>query len=262
MSLPSVTVVTPCLNAAGTIQHTIDSVAEQEYPSGLLEHIVIDGGSTDGTLDIVRSAGVRYLSEPDRGLSDALNKGVAMARHTVFGELNADDLYLPGTLARVGRAFADHLASEWVTGPCRIIDDGGVEIRKGVTAYKNFFLRRWSYRLHLVQNFVSVPATFVKTHVLREVGGFDERFSYSMDYDLWLKLGRRGPPVVLDDPLAAFRMTGDSLSLTGFERQFQEHATNAVEHGRGYPLAVIANRATSRAIVLAYRLKRRRACAR
>jgi glycosyltransferase involved in cell wall biosynthesis len=265
VSLPSITVVTPCLNAEATIQQTIDSVAAQDYPRELVEHLVVDGGSTDATVEIVERAGLRYVSEPDRGLSDALNKGLAMATGDVFAELNADDLYLPGALSRVGRTMAEQPGAEWVTGPCLIVGADGEEIRRGVTAYKSFFLRRWSYRLHLVQNFVSAPATFVRTAALRELGGFDERFRYSMDYDVWLKLGRRGPPVVLDEPLAAFRMAGESLSLTGFERQFEEHALNAREHGRGHPLAVAANRATSRAIVLAYRagrFSRRRAARR
>lgn len=252
-ALPSITIVTPCLNSAKTIQQTIDSVAGQGY-AGELEHLVIDGGSSDGTLEIVRRSGLRFISEPDRGLAHALNKGVALARHDIFGELNADDVYLPGALTSVGEAFASQPGKDWATGPCLIIDAEGREIRRLVTAYKSFLLRHWTFRSHLIQNFVAAPSTFVRTSVLREIGGFDERFRYSMDYDVWLTLGRRGPPIVLDTSLAAFRMAGESLSLTGFERQFQEHAVNAAEHGDGHRVAVMANRLSSRAIVAAYRL--------
>jgi GT2 family glycosyltransferase len=256
LSLPSITVVTPSLHSERTIAETLRSVREQEY-EGELEHIVIDGGSTDGTIEIVREAGLRYVSEPDRGLTHALNKGISMARGEVVGSLNSDDTYLAGALQRVGTAFAAQPDVEWVTGRCLIVDEHGAEIRRGVTRYKEAFLRRHSLGLHLLHNYISAPATFVRRSALEAVGGYDERFRYSADYDLWLKLGRRGDPLVLDAPLATFRMAGESLSLTGFEAQFAEHAVNAREHGAGHPLAVALNRGASRAIVLTYRAMQR-----
>jgi glycosyltransferase involved in cell wall biosynthesis len=256
-ALPGITIITPCLNAAATISQAIESVATQAY-GGPLEHLVIDGGSTDGTLDIVRGAGVRYISEPDRGLSHALNKGLKQAQHEILGQLNADDFYLPGALEAVGDAFAAHPAGEWLAGRCVIVDGKGRETRAWVSHYKDALLRHWSFPLHLTQNFVSCPSAFVRTEALRQLGGYDERYLASMDYDLWLRLGRRGPPIVLERRLAAYRRAGNTLSLTGFENQFREHARNAVEHGAGHPLAVATNRAASRAIVLAYRLQRAR----
>ena len=256
MGLPSVTIVTPCLNGAATLSSTLESVRDQGYGAEV-EHVVVDGGSTDGTLDILSSApDVRYISEPDRGLSDAVNKGIRMARNDVVGWLNADDVYLPGALARAGREFARDPEALWVTGPCLIVGADGEEIRSAVTRYKNLFLRRYSYRLHLVQNFVSCPSTFVRRSAFDRIGVLDERFKYSMDYDLWLRLGRLRPPVVVDEPLASFRMAEGSLSMTGFERQFAEHAQNAREHGAGHPVAVTLNRVTSRLIVLIYRALR------
>jgi len=255
VTLPSLTIVTPSYNAEATIAETLESVRSQAYP-GELEHVVVDGGSTDATMEIVRAAGLRHVSEPDRGLTHALNKGIAMATGDVVASLNADDTYLPGALVRAGEAFAANPEAEWVTGPCTIVDEHGAEIRAGVTRYKNAFLRRHSFRLHLLQNHVSAPATFVRRAALEELGGYDERFRYSADYDLWLRLGLRGGPVVVDEPLATFRMAGASLSLTGFEEQFAEHARNAREHGKGHPLAVAANQGLSRAIILAYRAKR------
>ena len=254
--LPSITIVTASLNSESTIAETLRSVRDQRY-DGELEHVVVDGGSSDGTIEIVEAAGLRFVSEPDRGLTHALNKGIAMARGEVVGSLNADDTYLLGALERVGTAFAAHPRVEWVTGRCAIVDEHGAEIRHAVTRYKDSFLRRHSFTLHLVHNYVSAPSTFARRSALQDVGGYDERFRYSADYDMWLKLGRRGAPLVLDDRLATFRMAGDSLSLTGFETQFAEHVRNACEHGDGHPVAVGLNRATSRAIVLAYRAIRR-----
>lgn len=249
--------MTPCLNARETLPETLSSVRAQQVEG--LEHVVVDGGSTDGTVDLLRDAeGIRWVSEPDRGLSHAFNKGVQMAGGDVVGWLNADDVYLPGALARVQAAFAARPDAEWATGRCRIVDRDGSEIRGWVTRYKDLFLRRYRFGLHLVQNFVSAPSTFVRRDAFLELGGLDERFRYSMDYDLWLKLGRRGPPLIIPEQLASFRMAEGSLSMSGFEHQFEEHTLNAREHGAGHPVAVALNAVISRLIVLTYRVLRRR----
>jgi glycosyltransferase involved in cell wall biosynthesis len=259
--LPSITVVTPCLNAAGTIEEALESVRSQGYPG--VEHLVIDGGSTDGTVEILeRAEGVRFVSEPDEGRVEAVNKGVELAEGEVIGWLNADDRYEPGALEAAGRAFADHPHASWVTGYCRIIDGDGREIRKGVTAYKNLFLRRFSYGLYLTQNFVSDPATFVRRAALEEAGPLDPAYPTAHDYDLWLRVARRGDPVVLRRYLSSFRMTEGTLSMEGFERQFAEHAEVARRHGEGHRLAVAVNAIASRAIVLVYRAFRARRSAR
>lgn len=251
MGLPRITVVTPSLNAAATIERTLESVRSQQYPD--VEHLVVDGGSTDGTVKILERGEVRFISEPDKGLSDAVNKGVRMATGDVIGWLNADDVYMPGALLKVGAAFVGRPDREWVTGRCPIIDGDDREIRRLVTWYKNVFIRRYSFGLYLIQNFICCPATFVTKQAFVDVGLCDERYKYSMDYDLFLRLGRRGPPVVLDEPLACFRMVEGTLSMDNFERQFVEHAEVARRHGDGYPLAVAVNALVSRLIVIIYR---------
>ena len=252
MSGPTITIVTPCLDSAATIGETLDSVAPQLRAGD--EHLVVDGGSTDGTLDLLEGRErVRFISEPDRGLSDAMNKGIRLARGDVVGWLNADDVLLPGALDEVRRAFAESPDAEWATGICTIIDGDGREVRRPVTAYKRALLKRYTLPSLLVQNFVMSPATYVRRPAYAAVGGFEERFRYSMDYDVWLKLARRGDPVVLDRPLAAFRMAEGSLSMSGFDRQFEEHLQNAREHGEGHRVAVALNALMSRAFVLIYR---------
>ena len=249
--LPSISIVTPCLNAAATLPETLASLRAQGYPK--LEHVVVDGGSEDGTLELLeRADGVRWVSEPDRGLSDAFNKGVRMATGDVVGWLNADDTYEPGALHAVGEALAAQPDRVWATGMCRIVDREGREIRRGITAYKRFLLRRYSFAMLLTQNFVMSPATFIRRSELGDAP-LDEAFKYSADYDLWLRLAERGEPIVLDRFLATFRMAEGSLSMSGFETQFAEHAENARAHGAGHPVPLAVNAVMSRAIPLVYR---------
>ncbi|MBI5309972.1 MAG: glycosyltransferase [Actinobacteria bacterium] len=251
----TISIVTPTFNAIETIGETLASIAAQDHPA--IEHVVVDGGSTDGTVELLEreaAAGrLRYVSEPDDGLSDAFNKGVAMATGDVIAWLNADDVYEPGALSAVSAAFAGAPEAEWAVGRCKIIGGDGRESRKAVTAYKNFLLRHYSFGLYLTNNFVSSPATFVRRAVLDEIGALDVRFKYSADYDLWLRLARRGDPVLVDADIAGFRMAEGSLSITGFEQQFVEHAQNARENGQGHRAAVAVNQAMSKLIVLTYR---------
>ena len=177
--LPSITVVTPCLNAA---RHDRGGAGERALAGATrdVEHLVIDGGSTDGTLEILeRAEGVRFVSEPDGGRVDAVNKGFAMAAGEVVGWLNADDRYEPGALAAVGRAFAEQPGRGLGD---RLLPDHRRERRarsaRAVTAYKNALLRRFSFGLYLTQNFVSDPATFVRRAVLEEVGPLDDRYRH------------------------------------------------------------------------------------
>ncbi len=252
---PTISIVTPCLNARSTIERSLESVAAQRYPG--LEHVVIDGQSTDGTLGILKSfasqGAIRLVSEPDGGLAEALNKGVRIAGGDVLGLLNADDLYLPGSLDRVATAFRDHPHSWWVTGRCIIVDAEDREIRRAVTAYKDLLLRHYTYRALLTQCFVSAPSTFIAKRAFERVGLFDESLSYAVDYDLCLRLGRQMPPLILaGDALAAFRMAGDTLSLTGFERQFAEGHDLARRYGHHDRAAVAANALMTKGIVLTY----------
>jgi GT2 family glycosyltransferase len=257
VTLPSISIITPCLNAVATIEEALASVREQGYPS--VEHVVVDGGSTDGTLDVLANApGIRYVSEPDGGRPEAANKGVGLSTGEVVAWLNADDRYEPGALMAVGEALAARPTALWATGYCRIVDGDGRDIRRFISAYKNLLLRRWSYPLYLTQNFVADPATFVRRDALQQVGLLDERFRISHDYDLWLRVARLGPPIVLRRDLAAFRMTEGTLSMAGFESQFREHEQVARSHGDGHRLPVAANAVISRLIVTVYRMFRMR----
>lgn len=219
---PKISIVTPSFNQGGFIEATIRSVLEQDYPE--LEYWVIDGGSSDGTLDILKKYEdrLRWISEPDSGQTNAINKGLRLASGEVLAYLNSDDLYLPGALRRVGAYFAAHPEAAWLTGRCRTIDAGGVETRRLITRYKNFWLRLRSYSVLQVLNYISQPATFWRRAAYEALGPLDENLHYTMDYDYWLRLGGRYRLHVLPQELAAFRLHGSSKSGMTASKQFEE----------------------------------------
>jgi glycosyltransferase involved in cell wall biosynthesis len=252
---PRISVVTPCLNAAAFIERAIRRVAMQGLDN--VEHIVVDGGSADDTVEsLKRSPHVRFISEPDRGLSDAMNKGIAMAQGDIIGWLNADDWYLPDALTAVADAAAQHPGAEWFTGRCPIVDNAGTPIRRPISAYKNLLLRRYSLSLLLTQNFISCPATFVRKTAYDAVGEYRLDYRYSMDYDMYLRLAKRGDPVILNRDLAVFMMEPGTKSMDGFDIQFDEHRRQARDHGTDHRLPVAINEVTSRGIIITYQAMR------
>ena len=185
-----------------------------------------------------------------------MNKGIAMATGDVIGWLNADDWYLPGAFAAVAGAAIANPKAEWFTGRCPIVDNDANPIRRAVTSYKNSLLRAYSFPLYLTQNFISCPATFVRREAYEAVGPFRLDYRYSMDYDMFLRLARRGDPIIIDRDLAVFMMMEGTKSMSGFEAQFDEHCRQARDHGDGHPFAVAANAAMSRGITYSYRAMR------
>ena len=124
--MTKISIITPSYNQGRFIRQTIDSVRQQQG-SFELEHIVIDGASTDNTVAILQSYGGRILwvSEPDEGQTDALNRGIAMATGDIIGWLNSDDVFEAGCLDSVARVFAEEPETQWVYGKVRIIDESG-----------------------------------------------------------------------------------------------------------------------------------------
>jgi glycosyltransferase involved in cell wall biosynthesis len=233
-----ISIITPSYNQAPFIERTIRSVLDQGYAN--LEYIVMDGGSTDGTIDILKRYGgqLTWISEQDKGQADAINKGITRSTGDIIAYLNSDDTYEPDALIKVASHFSRNPKTMWLTGRCRIIDEQDREIRRLVTAYKNFLLRHYSYSLLLATNPVSQPATFWRRSVISEFGLFDETEHLVMDYDYWLRIGKTYPPAVLDGYLAAFRVYAatktSSSFLTTFEREMvlaRKHSTSAVLNG-------------------------------
>jgi glycosyltransferase involved in cell wall biosynthesis len=214
--LPRISVVTPTLNQAAFIEATIRSVLDQGYPA--LDYVVIDGGSADGTQAILQrySSRLRWVSEPDRGQADAINKGLRMAKGDILAYLNSDDLYLPGTLAQVAGYLAAHPEAGWVYGDCRLIDEGGETI--GRLRAPAFDLNRMILR----GEYLPQPATFWRRSAAAVAGEFNVALRYSMDYDYFIRLGQHAPGHRLEAELACFRLQPVSKTISSEEKHWRE----------------------------------------
>jgi glycosyltransferase involved in cell wall biosynthesis len=217
-------IITPSLNNAAYLPLAIESILGQQG-NFELESLVIDGGSKDETMDVLRKLAdprLRWISEPDNGQAAALNKGLAMATGDIIGWLNADDLYPAGALATVAETFAANPASPWLIGRCDIIDESGWTVRSNITDYKNRLLDSYSRKSLLRMNIISQPAVFWRKEFGQEVGPLDESLHWTMDYDLWLRMAEKSEPMILKQTLARFRVRGDSKSQGGRRGQFAE----------------------------------------
>jgi glycosyltransferase involved in cell wall biosynthesis len=212
-----ISIITPSLNQAAFLEETLRSVLGQCYPS--LESIVIDGGSTDGSVDIINRYQhelAYWLSEPDRGQSDAINKGLRRATGDVVTFLNSDDLYLPGAFAAVAEHFQKNPASKWVCGDTICFGRGHqTRFIPAVVPRSAAHCLSWAYK-------APQPGMFWKRELL--ASEFDPGWRYCFDHELYVRLLLAGHKCDhLPVPLAAYRLHGASKTVAesdGFDREF------------------------------------------
>lgn len=211
-TLPLVTVVTPSFNQGRFIEDTIQSVLTQDYPR--LEYLVMDGGSTDQTLEVLRryEGRLHYVSERDRGQSHAINKGLHRSNGEIVAYLNSDDTYLPGAVSAAVDALRQNPGSPMVYGEGYHVDEVGKVLERYPT--EPFSLQRLRETCFICQ-----PTTFVRHDALRSVGYVNESLHFCMDYDLWIRLATRGAPIYVPQFLANTRLHTDTKTL-GRRRQF------------------------------------------
>jgi glycosyltransferase involved in cell wall biosynthesis len=219
-----VSVVTPSLNQGKYIEACLLSVKRQDYP--VFEHIVVDGASTDGTLEILKEYSsrrgwehLRWFSEPDRGQSDALNKGFGMATGDIVGWLNSDDAYTEGCVATVTRAFSARPDVDVIYGDYNWIDETGqiLQVRREIDF--SYFILLYN-RISFIQ---SSGALFLKRKIFEQGHFLDPRYHYSMDYEFYVRLATSGYCFAhLKDVLGSFRWHSDSKSTQFPEKQVQE----------------------------------------
>jgi glycosyltransferase involved in cell wall biosynthesis len=233
---PLVTIITPSYNQGNFIEETIQSVLSQEYPN--IEYIVVDGGSTDNTLEILRkySDRLRWISEPDRGQSHAINKGFQMARGEIVGWLNSDDIYLPGAIGKVVSSFNSNPEIMMVYGEGNIIDETGRVKRRFPHTEKQYDL----WKLIYCSDYILQQTTFFRRCIFDTIPMLDEALCFGMDWDLFIRIGKRFPVGYIPEFLGSVREYSETKTSSGGRERFRELVMIMRRHGYAqYPIAYL-----------------------
>jgi glycosyltransferase involved in cell wall biosynthesis len=220
---PLVSIITPSFQQGEYLADNLRSIREQSYAH--IEHIVRDGGSTDKTLQILRAADVRWVSQPDRGQTDALNSGLAEANGEVIGWVNSDD-YLYPKAVEIAVDVLEKTGADAVYGRCLLVDAHGEQI-----GFYN--TEPFSYRRLLVRNIIAQPAVFLRRRVYERFGPLDERLSFAMDYEYWLRCARDASFTYIPQLFAAYRIHPAAKTATGAMKHAAEANDLRMRYGRG-----------------------------
>jgi len=220
-----ISIVTATLNRKDLLERCIEGVARQNYEDK--EHVIVDGNSTDGTVEMLESLAARYphlkwISEPDRGISDALNKGLALATGEVIGVNGDDDCYEPGVFEIVAAEFAPDPAVGVVAGSCaHVRNDGTIAFTsKAGFTNRHELIEYWKHWGTSV--FLPAPSTFFRMKAVDLVGGFEETDRYAMDYHHWIKITENFEVRIIDKVLARFRYDEGSVTFSRSKEQMAE----------------------------------------
>jgi glycosyltransferase involved in cell wall biosynthesis len=213
MTAPSISIITPCFNSVKFIREAIESVLTQN-PTGGFEHIIVDGGSTDGTLSVLEEySHLRVISEPDQGMYDALNKGLRMVGGEIIGLLNADDVYAPNSFRAALDAFSQNLGAEVIDGGFMVFEDSDGKrcfIRNSPSIAPDDFWQR------IVIGSTAPNSWFFRRKIFERAGGFDSQYRYSADREFIMRLALIGTrPVSIPDTVYYFRSHKDSATFSG-----------------------------------------------
>jgi glycosyltransferase involved in cell wall biosynthesis len=210
-----ISVVMPSYNHARFIREAIESVLSQEYEA--LDILVMDGGSTDGTVDILKSYGSRitFVSQKDKGQSDAINQGLARVKGDIVCWLNSDDLFTPGAVRTVIRAFEDHPEVDFVYGNGWAVDEFGKNPQNsGVLPFD-------LWKLIHQRNFIQQPSCFFRKALIEKVGPIDESLHYVMDWELWIRFAAyKG--LYINEFLSFNRTYVENKTQSGYFRRWRE----------------------------------------
>ena len=214
---PLVSIITPSFNQARYLEATILSVLEQNHPN--IEYIIVDGSSTDGSVDIIKKYADRlawWVSEKDQGQTDAINKGFARARGEILAWINSDDTYEPGAISAAVKYFQSHPGAGLVYGDTHFIDQDGHVIGKFAASQTSYQLLRRGY-VHIPQQ-----AAFFRGDLWRQVGPLDPSFYFAMDYDLWVRIAARAPIQYVPQMWANFRLHSSGKTIAADDRCWPE----------------------------------------
>jgi glycosyltransferase involved in cell wall biosynthesis len=212
-----VSIITPSFNQAPFLEATIRSVLEQDYPD--LEYIIVDGGSTDGSLEIIQKYSNRlswWVSEKDKGQTDAINKGFSHAHGEVLAWLNSDDTYNPGTVSAAVKVLEMNPTHGLVYGDANFIDENGNTLGSFPAAQTDLQRLRRGY-VHIPQQ-----SAFFRTDLWKKVGPLDPSFYFAMDYDLWVRIATIAPILYTHQLWANFRLHSQGKTVLADDRCWPE----------------------------------------
>jgi glycosyltransferase involved in cell wall biosynthesis len=250
---PMVTIVTPSFNQAPFLEATLRSVFDQDYHP--IETMVVDGGSTDGSLAIIQKYASQlawWVSEKDRGQTDAINKGFARARGKIMAWLNSDDTYEPGAIRAAVAYLQAHPETGMVYGDCNFIDAAGKVIGRFPAAQTDFNRLRQGY-VHIPQQ-----ASFWRAELWRKVGPLDPSFYFAMDYDLWVRLARTNKLDYNPQLWANFRLHGSGKTVTADDRCWPEMLRVHYRDGGSVFARIVAKYYIRKLVAPLINLRRRR----
>ena len=228
MSLPVISIITPSYNQVAYLEQTIRSVLEQNYPQ--IEYMVVDGESTDCSVDIIRKYDGRlawWVSEADSGQADAINKGFARASGEIVAWLNSDDYYLPNTIPAVMELFAKHPEAGLIYGDVLSVDGEGNPIN--IQCFQPYTLDDM-----MAFKIISQPAVFMRRSILEKAGYLDPSYHFLLDHHLWLRMVQLAPLVYSPQILAAARYHDDAKNISHAE-QFGGEAFKILEWVEAQP---------------------------
>lgn len=230
---PLVSIVTPSFNQGHFIEETIQSVLTQDYPN--IEYLVIDGGSTDNTVEILRKyeGRLKWISEPDGGQSHAINKGFHMARGEIVAWLNSDDTLLPGAISKAARHLIKNQETMMVYGEGYLMDQHS-QITGRFPATEPFNL----WRLIYYGDYILQQTVFMRKKIFDVIPMVDESLHYGMDWDLFIRIGKRFKVDYIPEYLGILREYPEAKSFAGGVKRLEELTSIMRRHGnRRYPPA-------------------------
>ena len=242
-------IVTPSFNQGQYIEQTIKSVLDQNYPD--LEYFVLDGGSTDNTVDIIKKYGrfIKWRSRRDKGQVAAINEGLNKSTGDIIAYVNSDDYYLPGSFQAVADYFAAHPDTLWLYGDCAVTNP---KLKWTFFLKKLWPVHKYQFALKIF-NTINQPAVFLRKSLVKKVGLLNPAYHYAFDYDYWLRCLQHSLPAKIPNNLTVFRVHPSSLGSTSFHRQFSEDLEIIQNYSRN-PLIILVHLIGSLTVKLVYNL--------
>ena len=252
-SLPLVSIITPSFNQARYLDATIQSVLLQDYPR--IEYMIVDGDSNDGTINVIKkyqSNLAWWVSEKDKGQTDALNKGFARAKGEILAWLNSDDTYEPGAVSAAVRYLQEHPEVGMVYGDCNFINESGRVIGKFDSAQTSYRLLRQGYS-HIPQQ-----TMFFRADLWKQVGPLDPSFYFAMDYDLWTRIAARSEIKYVPQTWANFRLHTSGKTILADDRCWPEMIRVHYRDGGSFFSVIVAKYYIRKLVAPIWNWRRRR----